>query len=164
VQTLEQTRVFHRHIQYFVQAEHRGDVPPDLKFMLDDISRTQKLDERVKDEILQDEDARNVSEGGLYLTIPSTEITECVPRRCLCSVLRVGAPLQWDIPKPDSLSGALRGLIETAESTLSALAERNLLAARYEEQQRTNGSGGPESYASGSGTRNHESPQNLDVE
>ena len=61
VQALEQAKVFHRHIQYFVQAE--GEVPPDLKHMLDDIARAQKLDERVKNEILQDEDARNVSPG-----------------------------------------------------------------------------------------------------
>ena len=63
VQTLEQARVFHRHIQYFVQGEPGRDVPPDLKLMLDDISQAQKLDERVKDEILQDKDARNVSDG-----------------------------------------------------------------------------------------------------
>ena len=62
-QMLEQARVFHRHIQLFVQTESGGDPPPDLKLMLDDISRAQKLDERVKDEILQDEDARNVSGG-----------------------------------------------------------------------------------------------------
>ena len=69
-QTLEQARVFHRHIQLFVQTESGGDPPPDLKLMLDDISRAQKLDERVKDEILQDEDARNVS-GGLRLRLSS---------------------------------------------------------------------------------------------
>jgi len=62
-QVLEQTRVFHRHIQYLVQAEPEGTVTPDLKLMLDDISRAQKLDERMKVEILQDEDAKNVSVG-----------------------------------------------------------------------------------------------------
>jgi len=67
-QVLEQTRVFHRHIQYLVQAEPEGTVTPDLKRMLDDISRAQKLDERIKNEILQDEDARNVS-GGLSITL-----------------------------------------------------------------------------------------------
>lgn len=61
LRALEQARVFHRHIQYFVQTEPEGDLPPDLKLMLDDISRAQKLDERIKNEILQDEDARNVS-------------------------------------------------------------------------------------------------------
>lgn len=65
---LEQARVFHRHIQYFAHAEPERDMPPDLKLMLDDISRAQKLDERVKNEILQDEDARNVSTS-LYLTL-----------------------------------------------------------------------------------------------
>jgi len=78
VQTLEQARVFHRHIQYFVQTEPGSDVPPDLKIMLDDISRAQKLDERVKEEILQDEDARNVSET-LCITLPSVKITNLLP-------------------------------------------------------------------------------------
>lgn len=99
IQTLEQARVFHRHIQYFVQTEPGAKVPPDLKIMLDDISRAQKLDERVKDEILQDEDARNVSEG-LSLTLPPTEITKSAPRRYRCSVLRVSPPLCWDISIP----------------------------------------------------------------
>jgi len=69
-QVLEQAKVFHRHIQHFAQVEPGGDIPPDLKLMLDDISRAQKLDERVKDEILQDEDARNVS-ADLYFQFPS---------------------------------------------------------------------------------------------
>ena len=74
-QALEQARVFHRHIQYFAQSEPEHDIPPDLKLMLDDISRAHKLDERVKDEILQDEDARNVSIG-LHFTLPSAQMTE----------------------------------------------------------------------------------------
>ena len=69
-QVLEQTRVFHRHIQYLAQAEYEGNVTADLKHMLDDISRAQKLEERMKDEILQDEDARNVS-AGLNFTLAS---------------------------------------------------------------------------------------------
>lgn len=91
-QTLEQARVFHRHIQYFIQAEPGGSTPHDLKVMLDDISRTQKLDERVKEEILQDDDARNVSES-LCLTLPSAHMTKPTPRHCLCLVLRVSPPL-----------------------------------------------------------------------
>jgi len=162
IQTLEQARVFHRHIQYFVQTEPGGDVPPDLKIMLDDISRAQKLDERVKDEILQDEDARNVSED-LPLTLPSAEIIESAPRHYQCSVLRVSPPLYWYPSIPDPVSGALRELIETAENALSALAERDLLAARYREQQRANGSGNPESHASGSGTYHDETRENSDA-
>jgi hypothetical protein len=58
---LEQTRVFHRYIQYLLQA-HRGEVVTmDLMLMLDDISRAQKLDDRMKGEILQDDEAKNVS-------------------------------------------------------------------------------------------------------
>jgi hypothetical protein len=60
-QVLEQTKVFHRYIHYLVQGEPEGIVFTNLKSMLDDISRARKLDEKMKDEILQDEDARNVS-------------------------------------------------------------------------------------------------------
>ena len=57
---------------------------------------------------------------------------------------------------PDLLPGALRELIDTAENALSALAERDLLAARYEEQQQLNQCNNPENQASGSGTNHHE--------
>ena len=87
-QVLEQARVFHRHVQHLVQAEPEMVVGPDLKLMLDDISRTQKLDERIKDEILQDEDARNVS-AGPYFIFHSASTAESVPRRCLCLVSKV---------------------------------------------------------------------------
>ena len=60
-QVLEQAKIFHRYIHYLVQGEPEGIVSTDLKSMLDDVSRARKLDEKVKDEILQDEDARNVS-------------------------------------------------------------------------------------------------------
>jgi hypothetical protein len=88
-QVLEQARVFHRHIQYVAQVEPEGDVPLDLKRMLDDITRAQELDERMKYEILQDEDARNVSAG----PFPSALITKSAPRRCVYLVLRVSRPL-----------------------------------------------------------------------
>jgi len=78
----------------------------------------------VKEEILQDEDARNT-----------------------LSVL--------------SFERALRELIDTAENTLSALAERDMISARYREQQQANGPGTP--GASGSGTYHHETPQNPDT-
>ena len=58
---LEQARVFHRYIQYLGRAEHGTAAPTDLKLMLDDISRAETLDDRMKDEILQDEEARHVS-------------------------------------------------------------------------------------------------------
>ena len=58
---LEQAIVFHRYIQYLAHAEHGAIVPTDLKSMLDDISRSEKLDDRMKDEILQDEEAKHVS-------------------------------------------------------------------------------------------------------
>lgn len=65
---LERTKVFHRYIHYLVQGEPEGVVSVELKSMLDDIGRARKLDEKMKDEILQDEEARNVS-ASLYLTI-----------------------------------------------------------------------------------------------
>jgi len=117
-QVLEQAKVFYRHILHLTQAEPERPAPPDLKLMLDDISRAQKLDERVKDEILQDEDAR------------STLATLSFER-------------------------ALRELVDVAEGTRSALVERDLLAARYEEQKQTE-CRNPEDYASGSGTCHHE--------
>lgn len=67
-QVLEQAKVFHRYIHYLVQGEPEGMVFTDLKSMLDDISRARRLDEKMKDEILQDEDARNVS-ANLYFPI-----------------------------------------------------------------------------------------------
>ena len=66
-QVLEQAGVFRRHVQYLLQPEPDRVVGPDLKLILDDIARAHKLDERVKDEILEDEDARNVS-AGLFIT------------------------------------------------------------------------------------------------
>ncbi|KAF9652571.1 hypothetical protein BDM02DRAFT_2784109 [Thelephora ganbajun] len=115
---LEQARVFHQHIQYIVQAEPEGAVTPDLKLMLDDIGRVQKLDERVKDEILENKDARNA-----------------------LSML--------------SFERALRELIDVAESTRSALTERDIMMTRYKEQQQVNECQDPEHHASGSGTWHH---------
>lgn len=71
---IEQARVFHRYIQYLGHADHGHGaiVTTDLKLMLDDISRAEKLDDRMKDEILQDEEAKHVSMG-LYFIIPSFE-------------------------------------------------------------------------------------------
>lgn len=91
-QVLEQARVFHRHVQYLVQTESEGVIAPDIKLMLDDISQAQKLDEKVKDEILQDEDARNVSTA-LYFALHLASITESAPRHCLCLVSKVSLRL-----------------------------------------------------------------------
>lgn len=154
-QVLEQARTFHRHVQHLVQADAEGVVGPDLKLTLDDISRAQKLDERVKDEILQDEDARNVS-AGLPFTLHSIPITESVPRRCLCLVLKVSFPLERYVSIPEPLPEALRELISITEGTLSTLTERDLLVARYREQQQVNECGNPEEQASGSGACHHD--------
>jgi len=125
-QVLEQARVFHRHVQYLVQAEPESVVGPDVKLMLDEISRAQKLDERIKDEILQDEEARNT-----------------------LSML--------------SFEKALRELINTAENSLSTLAERDLLVARYREQKEVNERGNPEDEASGSGIYHRDIIHDSDV-
>jgi hypothetical protein len=161
-QVLEQARVFHRHVQHLVQAEPEGVVGPDVKLMLDDIGRAQKLDERIKDEILQDEDARNVSTG-LYFTFYSASITKSAPRRCPCLVLKVSPSLECCILIPEPLPEALRELIDIAENTLSTLAERDLLVTRYREQQEVNESRNPGDEASGSGTYHHDTLHDSDV-
>ena len=58
---LERTRVFHQYIHYLTQTGHEGLVSTDPDPMLNDITRTQRLDETTKGEVLQDEDAENVS-------------------------------------------------------------------------------------------------------
>ena len=58
---LEQARVFHRFTQCLGQAGPGGAVSTDLRLILDDIGQAQKLDEKMKDEILEDYEARNVS-------------------------------------------------------------------------------------------------------
>lgn len=67
---VERARDFHRYIQYLGHADHGTIVITDLEVMLDDISRAEKLDDRMKDEILQDEEAKHVSTG-LCLIVPS---------------------------------------------------------------------------------------------
>ena len=162
-QVLGQARAFHRHIQYFVHihTEPEAEVPPDLKVMLDDISRARKLDERMKDEILQDEDARNVSTS-LYLTLRSARVTKYFPRRFLCLLLKVSPPFWWYMSISDPLPGSLRELIDIAEDSLSALAERDLLAARHKEQQASEYEN-PKDHASGSGTHRHGTPHGSDA-
>jgi len=125
-QVLEQAGIFRRHVQYFLQPEPERVVGPELKLILDDVARAQKLDERVKDEILEDEDARNT-----------------------LSML--------------GFERALHDLINTAESTLSTLAERNLVAARYREQQQVKECRKLKDQASGSGIYRYDPPHDSDV-
>ena len=161
-QVLEQAGVFRRHVQYLLQPEPDRVVGPDLKLILDDIARAHKLDERVKDEILEDEDARNVS-AGLLITFHSPSLTEPLPRRCLCSVSKVSPPLKRYTLVTKSFPGALQDLIKIAESTLSTLTERDLLAARYREQQRAKECRNPKDQASGSGTCHDDLPHDSDI-
>jgi potassium channel subfamily K, other eukaryote len=85
---LERARVFHRYIQYLSHSEHGAVVTTDLKLMLDDISRAEKLDDKMKDEILQDEEAKHVSVGQ-GLVAPSILMTDSLSRHSVCSILRV---------------------------------------------------------------------------
>jgi len=80
----------------------------------------------MKDEILQDEEARNT----LHVL---------------------------------SFERALRELIKVAESTLSALAERDILAARHKEQQQVGVDEKAEGQASGSSTYHHDTVHDSDV-
>jgi hypothetical protein len=69
---LRECKSFYRHIQYFLQLEKGHStyqeggqnveltMPLDLRVMLDEISRAKTLGDKVKDEILQDEESRNV--------------------------------------------------------------------------------------------------------
>jgi len=122
---LEQAKVFHQCIHYLVQGEPEGIVSTDLRSMLDDIGQTRKLDEKMKEEILQDEEARN--------------------RLCMLIIEK-----------------ALRDLIDLAEDTKSALAERDLVAAGYKGQQQTTECENTEDHASGSGTFHRDTPHDSD--
>jgi predicted metal-dependent hydrolase len=60
-------RTFHQHFQFFAgpnakaNVENLSEVPENLHKLMDDISGTERLAERIKKEILQDENARHVS-------------------------------------------------------------------------------------------------------
>jgi potassium channel subfamily K len=104
VQILRHAKAFYRHVQYFVHhsasgteyregKENEPTMPIDLKVMLDEIAHAQHLEERVKNELLQDEEARNT----LFML---------------------------------SFEKALREMVDIAEHSLSAMAERDRLQAR----------------------------------
>ena len=129
--------------------------------VLDDISRAQKLDDRMKEEILQDDEAKNVS-AILWLIASRIQVIKFVPRCSVSSTLRVSPPPQRCPTIPDPLPGALRELIDVAESTRSALAERDIVAARYREQQQGSEYENPEGNASASGTYHNDTPHDSD--
>ena len=79
---IHQARMFHEHMQFYVKHGHGiGDpedksrpaeerkkrVPQELKVLLDEIAKLEGIGERGKREILQDEDARNVSARSITL-------------------------------------------------------------------------------------------------
>lgn len=64
-QMLRNARAFQQHVHFFVGPDAKatgnlGDVPEGLKRLMDEISGEEKLAERIKQEILQDESARQV--------------------------------------------------------------------------------------------------------
>lgn len=61
-------------------------MPVDLRVILDEIARSQNLGDRVKNEIMQDEDSRNVCSP---LFDSMNRSYSSMPRPCLCSALRV---------------------------------------------------------------------------
>lgn len=159
---LEQAGLFRRYIQYLLQAEHGGAATPDLELMLNDISRTHKLDDRMREEILQDEEARSVSVT-LFLVFSLIRITGFISRPSAFLILRVSSILKRCVLVPEPLSEALRELVDVAESTRSALAERDIIAARYREQQQVVEYENPEEHASGSGTYHLDTPRDSDT-
>ncbi|KAJ7154605.1 hypothetical protein C8R46DRAFT_1117876 [Mycena filopes] len=62
---LADAKVFHEHLSYFVGAGNKvtvdsgDDLPPGLQQLMNEITGAEKLGERIKREILQDEDARH---------------------------------------------------------------------------------------------------------
>ena len=85
---LEQVKLIHR---YLAQGG-RGDISStDLRLMLDDIGRSQELDEETKDEILNDGDTRNVSISQ-YPTVSRVQVTNSSSRCCVCSTSKVSPP------------------------------------------------------------------------
>ncbi|KAJ7868633.1 hypothetical protein B0H14DRAFT_2729837 [Mycena olivaceomarginata] len=62
---LADAKTFHEHLSYFVGAGNKvkvdsgDDLPPGLQRLMNEITGAQKLGERIKREILQDEDARH---------------------------------------------------------------------------------------------------------
>ena len=87
---LTEAKVFHKYIQYLLQTEPGGAVNTDLRSILDDISKTQKLDERMKDEILQDEEAKHVSTSHHFLT----HVTKPISRHSVFSISRVSSAIR----------------------------------------------------------------------
>ncbi|KAJ7474538.1 hypothetical protein B0H11DRAFT_2035816 [Mycena galericulata] len=93
---LADAKTFHEHLSYFVgggnkvKVDSGDDLPPGLQKLMDEITGAEKLGERIKREILQDEDARHT-----LFTL--------------------------------SIEQALRKMINSAESAVQALEERERL-------------------------------------
>lgn len=90
-------------------------------------------------------------------------MTKSLSRHSVCSILRVRPPFERIFSVLDMISEELRELIDVAESTRSTLAERDIIAARYREQQQATQRENPEVLASGSGTCHHDTPYDSDV-
>lgn len=90
-------------------------------------------------------------------------MTKYIFRRSACSILRVRSPFKQFSSVLDTIPEALRELIDIAESTRSTLTEREIIAARYREQQQAAEGEITEVLASGSGTCHHDTPHDLDA-
>ncbi|KAJ6572157.1 hypothetical protein B0H19DRAFT_1132741 [Mycena capillaripes] len=107
---LADAKTFHEHLSYFVGAGNKVNVdsgeelPQGLQQLLNEITGAEKLGERIKREILQDEDARHT-----LFTL--------------------------------SIEQALRRMINSAESAVEALEERERLAQQREIEPSQGGSG-----------------------
>ena len=65
-------------------------LPPDMRKLLDELGDIEGISERLKSEILQDDDARKVRSfffAGVAFVLPLTSIS--CPRPCSCSALNV---------------------------------------------------------------------------
>ena len=98
-QVIGHVRTFTENMQYLMKPEVLVDknesVPAGLKRLLDGVAGTEKISNRIKREILRDQDARRVSG---YFFVPRTLHTILFGRHCFLSILKVTAFLSCWVP------------------------------------------------------------------
>ncbi|KZT52621.1 hypothetical protein CALCODRAFT_486969 [Calocera cornea HHB12733] len=55
---LRQAKNLHEHLNFLSKPPHGADMPPSMQKMIDDIAEAEKLDERMKNSLMEDEEAR----------------------------------------------------------------------------------------------------------
>jgi hypothetical protein len=71
---LQHTSTLREHVQYFVvhKGSSKGKVPESVQRLLDQVSGAEQLEEQIREEILQDDEARHAS------------IIDLMPNRVIC--------------------------------------------------------------------------------